>query len=233
MIRLNKYISECGIASRRKADELITEGRVTVNGKTVVSLGTKVSEDKDTVAIDGEALRIERKVYYLLNKPRSVITSTSDEKGRRTVVDLINTNAKIFPVGRLDYDTTGLLLLTNDGEFTNYLLHPKNKIQRVYSVLLDKPLDVSDKQKLLRGIFLDKKKSKFQSVNILDNKTFKRVKVITVEGRNHFVKNMFGILGYRVKKLERIKFGPFNIENLKRGSYIKLSKYDIDKLLNI
>jgi len=199
MIRLNKFISECGVASRRKADELIEAGRVTVNSRTVTNLGTKINEDKDTVSIDGEPLRIERKVYYLLNKSRNVITSTSDEKGRKTVIDLINTNTKIFPVGRLDYNTTGLLLLTNDGEFTNFLLHPKNKIQRVYSVLLDKPLDIKDKQKLLRGIILDKKKSKFQSVNVIDNKTFKRVKVITVEGRNHFVKNMFGIFGYRVK----------------------------------
>lgn len=132
-IRLNKYLSECGIASRRKSEELIKEGRITVNNKTITELFYTVDE-KDIVAFDGEIIRAEKKIYFLLNKPKGYITTTSDEKGRKKVTDLINCKQKIFPVGRLDYDTTGVLLLTNDGDFSNFLTHPKNKIPRVYHV---------------------------------------------------------------------------------------------------
>jgi len=232
LIRLNKFIAECGIASRRKADELISEGRVTVNGKKVLELGVKINPEKDKVKVDGELIRWEKKVYYLLNKPKGVITSTKDEKERTTVTELIKTKQKIFPVGRLDYNTTGVLLLTNDGDFANFLTHPRNKIEREYLVTLDKPLEKEDREKLLRGIVIGGKRGKFVSINFVNKKSPKRVKVITVEGRNHFVKNMFSALGYTVKNLERSRFGEFTLSGIKRGEYKKLDIKEIQNIMN-
>ena len=130
LTRLNKYIAESGITSRRKSDELILQGRVTVNNKVIAELGYKIDSEHDNVMVDGEKVNPRRHIYFLLNKPSGVVTTTDDEKKRRTVVDLINVNEKIFPVGRLDYNTTGVLLLTNDGEFSNFLTHPRNKIPK-------------------------------------------------------------------------------------------------------
>lgn len=226
-VRLNKFISECGIASRRKSEEFIKEGRVNINGKTVTDLSFFVDEENDLIKIDGERVKPQKKIYYLLNKPKGFITTTSDEKGRKTVTDLIPSFQKIFPVGRLDYDTTGVLLLTNDGDFTNFITHPSNKIPREYFVTLDKTLDENDKHKLLNGIRLDGRKSKFEKIFVSGQK-HDRVKVTTVEGRNHFVKRMFGVLGYRVEKLERILFGQFNVKNMPSGSYRKLSSREIE-----
>ena len=136
MERLQKVIAQSGVTSRRKAEELITAGKVRVNGEIVTELGTKVS-DKDRIEVNGEILEKEVKEYYLLNKPRGVVTTTSDDKGRKTVVDLIPTNARIYPVGRLDYDTTGVLLLTNDGDFANILMHPSSEVEKVYVAKLN------------------------------------------------------------------------------------------------
>ena len=149
-MRLNKYLASCGVGSRRKVEELIVEGRVEVNNKTVVDLATQINEESDHVKVDGQKLAIRKHVYYLLNKPKGVITTTADERDRKTVVDLIDTKDIIFPVGRLDFNTTGVLFLTNDGEFSNLVTHPKNKIPREYEVLLDRPLDDKDKEKLLK-----------------------------------------------------------------------------------
>ncbi len=227
IVRLNKYLAECGIASRRKADELIAEGRVSVNGNIVIEFGTKINSEKDEIFIDGEKLKLQNKVYFLLNKPKGVITTTSDDKKRKTVVDLIRTNKKIFPVGRLDFNTTGLLLLTNDGEFSNYLTHPKNGIEREYEVKLDKELQKKDRDKLTKGIYLDRRKSKFTNIVFPKKNNFYFVKVTTVEGRNHFVKNMFSKLGYTVKELHRSRFGKFKLKDLKKGEYRELSKKEI------
>lgn len=229
MTRLNKYLSECGVASRRKSDELIEQGRVSVNGKTIAEFGFQVDESKDEVKVDGEKIHSRQKVYYLLNKPKGTVTTTDDDKGRKTVVELIQTNEKLFTVGRLDYNTTGLLLLTNDGEFANYLMHPSNRIVREYIVKLDKPLSKEDKLRLEQGIILDHRKSKFSSVNFKEDKTFKRVSVTTVEGRNHFVKRMFRALGYFVQELIRIKYGPFELRDLPTGAYKKIDKRQISQ----
>ena len=229
-VRLNKYLSECGIASRRGSDELISQGRVEVNKKTVQSLGTKIDPSTDRIKVDGVFIRPERKVYFLLNKPKGVITSTKDERNRKTVVDLIATKEKIFPVGRLDYNTTGVLLLTNDGEFANSLIHPRNQIERVYTAIIDRELSEKDKGKLLTGIFVDKKKSKFLSIEYPVHKNFAIVKVSTVEGRNHFVKNMFKTLGYEVKKLNRDSIGLFNTEGLEKGRYRNLTAKELSEI---
>ena len=231
IVRLNKYLSECGIASRRKSDELINEGRVSVNGKLIFELGTKINTDTDEVFIDGEKLKSQKKVYYLLNKPKGVITSTKDEKNRTTVTDLIRSKEKIFPVGRLDFNTTGVLILTNDGDFSNFLTHPKNKIEREYEVTLDKELSVEDKQKLLKGVYIDRRKSLFTKISFPKRNNFKVANVITVEGRNHFVKRMFETLGYRVQELKRIRFDNFTVRGLRSGEFRTITKKEINKYL--
>ncbi len=230
--RLNKYLSECGIASRRKSEELIEQGRVSVNRKIVTQLAVKIDPEKDIVQVDGERVRSEKKVYYILHKPKGVITSTKDEQKRTTVVDLIDTRAKIFPVGRLDFNTTGVLLLTNDGEFTNFIAHPRNKIPREYIAYLHRPLDEADKEKFLKGIFLDGKRSKFTEITYPQRNSFRRVRVVTEEGRNHFVKNMFSTLGYIVKTLERKSFGDFNVKEMPQGRYREVSQREIRNFLN-
>lgn len=231
LIRLNKYIAESGFSSRRKAEEYIEQGRVTINGKVIKTLSTKVDPINDVVYVDDVKLKKKDKVYFLLNKPKGVITSTDDEKKRRTVVDLIDTREKIFPVGRLDYNTTGILLLTNDGEFSNQLTHPSYKVDRVYIAQLDRDLKESDKHKLLTGIYFDKKRSVFTKISFVVDSNFSLVKVVTVEGRNHFVKNMFSSLGYKVRELQRESFGKFNVKGIPLGNYKILTKREIDKLI--
>ncbi|MGE5498163.1 MAG: pseudouridine synthase [Syntrophothermus sp.] len=228
-IRLNKYLSECGIASRRKVEEFILQGRISVNGEIVDHLAVKVDPDKDKIMLDNETVRQSAKVYYLLNKPKGFITTTNDEKQRKTVMDLIKTKVKIFPVGRLDYDTTGVLILTNDGDFTNLLLHPENKVPRIYRVTLNRPLHPKDKEKLLKGIMVEYKKGRFDSV--YPTKKAEVVNISTVEGRNHFVKNMFKALGYRVTDLSRIMYGGIKVDNLPVGAYRNLSAEEINTIV--
>ncbi len=228
--RLNRYLSECGIASRRKSEEFIRDGRIDINGKTVIDLAFTVDPEKDIIQLDGERIKPEKKVYFLLNKPKGYITSTDDEKGRKTVLDLIETKQKIFPVGRLDYDTTGVLLLTNDGDFTNYLTHPANKIPREYKVELHKDLEEEDRLKLIKGILLDKRKSRFIEVKYTGKGVRDKVLVTAIEGRNHFVKNMFAALGYFVDRLERTNYGGFEVKGIPIGSYRMLSYREIEKL---
>jgi len=230
-IRLNKYIAESGFASRRKAEEYIEQGRVMINGKVVTSLSTKVDPQNDVVYVDDVKLKVKEKVYFLLNKPKGFITSTSDEKNRKTVVDLISTREKIFPVGRLDYNTSGVLLLTNDGEFSNKITHPKNSFKRVYIATIDKSLEEKDKEKLLSGVFIEKRKGVFTELSYVKEKNYKIVRVATVEGRNHFVKRMFSSLGYRVVELERESFAGFSCKGIRPGEYKILAYSDIEKLM--
>lgn len=230
-IRLNKYLSECGIASRRKSEELIKDGRVSVNGKIVTDFAYEVLLESDDVRVDGEKVKPDQKIYFILNKPKGFITSTKDEKGRNTVINLIKTNKAIFPVGRLDYDTTGVLLLTNDGDFANALTHPSKKIIREYIAGLDKELTKEHRERLLKGITLDRRKSIFKRIYFPKKKSYKIVGVEVMEGRNHFVKRMFNSLGYEVKSLERVKFGEFTVDDLPVGKSRKLSYTEIRKYL--
>jgi 23S rRNA pseudouridine2605 synthase len=229
-MRLNKFLSECGINSRRKVEELILQGRVSINDEIVKNLGEKVDPETDLVYLDGEKIRLKKKIYFLMNKPKGYVSTTSDEKNRNTVVDLIKTENKIFPVGRLDFNTTGVLLLTNDGDFTNFLLHPNNRIPRIYRVTLDRPLNNDDIIKFKKGLLIDGKKGKFEEVRIQNTKTKKIATVKTIEGRNHFVKNMFNALGYKVNKLARISFGGIGIGKLPLGSYRELSREEISNI---
>lgn len=225
MERLQKVIANSGLTSRRKAEELITSGKVKVNGKTTTELGTKVNPS-DQIEVDGEIIKKEDHVYFLLNKPREVLSTTKDDKGRKTVVDLIDTDKKIFPVGRLDYDTTGAIILTNDGEFSNILTKPNNEIQKVYIVKLDSILKKEDLIKLKKGIRLDSKlikpdRVKVKKTNSKNNTCI--VQIIIHEGLNHEVKRLFNKLGYNVLKLKRESISIFNIINIPSGKYRPLT----------
>lgn len=229
MERLQKVIAEAGIASRRKAEELIKDGKVKVNGKVITELGTKV-DNKDIIEVNNKLIEKELKEYYLLNKPRGVITSTSDDKGRKTVIDLINTDARIYPVGRLDYDTTGALLLTNDGEFANILTHPKNNIDKVYLAKLNGIIKGEQINKLKDGVILDNvlvKPSRVKLKKTDPSKNTSMVEIIIHEGKNHEVKRLFESVGFLVDKLTRERIGIFNLEGLKSGEYRKLTTKEI------
>ncbi len=230
-MRLNKFLAESGIASRRKSDELISQGRVDVNGKTVSKLGLDIDPENDKIFVDGERVKPEQKVYFMLNKPKGYVTTTSDERRRKTVIELIKTNKHIFPVGRLDYNTTGILLLTNDGDFANKLTHPRNKVERIYVAKINRPVSDKDKHRLLTGIFVDRRKSKFTKFELLHETNPLKVVVGTVEGRNHFVKKMFETLGYKVLELHRASFGKFKLDNLRVGEYREMTKKEIEKLI--
>jgi 23S rRNA pseudouridine2605 synthase len=230
-MRLNKYLASCGVGSRRKVEELIVTGRVDINNKTVVDLSYQINEETDHVMVDGNKIAPRRHVYYLLNKPKGVITTTADEKNRQTVVDLIDTKDIIFPVGRLDYNTTGVLFLTNDGDFSNLVTHPKNKIPREYEVLLDRPLDDGDKEKLLKGIYLEGERGRFKQIVFPKKNHYTNVIVTAVEGRNHFVKKMFAALSYTVKNLNRISFAGIHAD-IPVGNYRKLTQSEIDEVIH-
>jgi len=227
--RLQKVIAQAGIASRRKAEELITNGQVKVNGIVVTELGTKVSES-DEVLVNNKPIEKELKEYYLLNKPRGVVTTTQDDKNRRTVVDLINTNARIFPVGRLDYDTTGALLLTNDGEFANIITHPKSEIDKVYVAKLNGIIKGEQINRLKNGIELDGvlvKPSRVKLKKVNNENNTSTVEIIIHEGKNHQVKRMFESVGILVDKLKRERIGIFNLLGLQSGEYRKLTPKEV------
>lgn len=211
IIRINKFLAESGISSRRKSEEFISQGRVAVNDKIILDLGHKVDTEKDEVTLDGERIRPKKNIYIILNKPRGYITTVSDDRNRSTVLDLIKIKERVYPVGRLDYDTTGLLFLTNDGDFSQLLTHPGNRVPREYEVKLDKPLEESDKKKLLDGIKLEGKPGKFLKLSYR-NSNRKNLLVSCEEGRNRFVKRMFGKLGYTVIELNRVSFAGISLD---------------------
>ena len=233
MERLQKRIAESGITSRRKAEELITSGKVKVNGKVVTELGTKVS-NKDKIEVNNELIEKEQKEYYILNKPRGVVTTTSDEHGRKTVVDLIPTKARIYPVGRLDYDTTGLILLTNDGEFANILMHPNDQVEKVYMAKLNGIIKGEQMKELKEGVELEDgvivaaTRVKLKKVNEKANTCM--VQIGIHEGKNHQVKKMFESVGFLVEKLKREKVAFFTLKDLQSGEYRKLTPKEVAKV---
>lgn len=232
MERLQKFIAASGLCSRRKAEELIKMGKVEIDGEIVTELGVKVS-GRESIVVDGELLRREEKEYYLLNKPREVITSCSDDKNRKTVVDLIETDSRIYPVGRLDYDTTGVLLLTNDGEFANIMMHPNNKIDKVYIAKIRGIIKGDSINKLKNGVVIDGKKTEKCRVKLrkTDLKTNSSIVEITIhEGRNHQVKKMFEAVGFEVLKLKRERVGIFTLQGLTSGDYRRLSPKEVSKI---
>lgn len=236
MERLQKVIAYAGVASRRKAEELILEGKVKVNGKVVRELGTKVSSS-DTVEVNGVKLEKEDKVYFLLYKPRGVISAVTDDKGRKTVTDIFkkHVHERIFPVGRLDYDTSGLLLLTNDGEFANLITHPKYKIDKTYIARVKGIPTIDNLKKLQRGIKLEDGKTAPAKVSMtsFDEKANKAIVEITIhEGRNRQVRRMFEAIGTPVVKLKRERLAFLDLAGLSTGEYRELTKHEV-KLLRV
>lgn len=233
MERLQKVIANSGYTSRRKAEELIQKGKVKVNGNVIYELGTKVS-NTDEIEIDGNVLqKEEQKVYFLLYKPRGVVTTTNDDKQRKTVVDLIDTQMRIYPIGRLDYDTTGILLLTNDGVLANALMHPKNQIDKVYIAKVKGLIGKEQIRALQMGVVIDGKSTSKAKARIkkYDKKTDTSIVELTIhEGRNHQVKKMFEAIGYTVLKLKREQISFLNLAGLKSGEYRMLSPKEVKKL---
>ena len=235
MERLQKVIAASGVTSRRKAEELITAGKVKAKGEVVTELGTKVT-DKDRIEVDNVIINKETKEYYLLNKPRGVVTTTKDDKDRKTVVDLIPTHARIYPVGRLDYDTTGVLLLTNDGDFANILMHPASEVEKVYMAKLKGIIKGEHINALKDGVKLDDQIVKPSRVKLkkVDTKTNTCMVQITIhEGKNHQVKRMFEAVGFEVVKLKREREAFFDLKDLQSGEFRKLTPKEVAKVYGL
>ena len=235
MERIQKVIANSGYTSRRKAEELLLKGKVKVNGIVVRELGTMVDAN-DTIEVEGHVLKKDEKVYFLLNKPRGVVTTTSDDKNRKTVVDLIEVPTRIYPVGRLDYDTTGVLILTNDGNLTNGLTHPSSNIDKVYVAKVKGIVSGEALRKLSNSVLVDGKKTSRAKAKLkkLDKKKETSIVELTIhEGRNHQVKKMFEAVGYEVLKLKREKFAFLDVKDLKPGEYRNLSIKEVKKLYSL
>ena len=233
-LRLQKLMSERGICSRRKAEELIVQGLVSVNGKVVTELGTKVSE-KDKIMVDGKPLyNKEKLVYIVLNKPRNTIATVSDDRGRKTVIDCIEgLKQRIYPVGRLDFDTTGVLLLTNDGDLSNKLTHPSNEIDKIYIATIKGEITKEDLSLLENGVMIDGRKTSpcKATLNKYNKEKNKSIVELTIhEGRNHQVKKMFEAINKEVTKLHRDSFAGISSKGLYEGQYRKLTPKEISEL---
>ena len=230
-IRINKFVATNGTLARRKVDEYILQGRITVNGITIREPGYKINPGKDSVSVDGEPIKVEKKnIYIVLNKPPKIISAVTDDKKRKTVVDIVKVKERIFPIGRLDYDTTGLIILTNDGEFANKLMHPRYKVDKTYFVELSKPLQEKHKKKLAEGVYIDRKKTEPAKITFVNKDDFKRLYISIHEGRNRQVKNMFERFGYKIRKLHRTKYGNLKLGNLAEGDWRMLSGKEITLL---
>lgn len=235
MERLQKVIANSGYCSRRKAEEYIVNGKVKVNGSVVRKLGVKVSFS-DQISVCGTDIKKEDKEYILLYKPRGVITSASDDKGRKTVLDLIDTKNRLYPVGRLDYDTSGVLLLTNDGEITNKLTHPKRNIEKVYIAKVEGIIRKDDLKVLCKGVVIDGRKTSKAKARIrkIDKKKNTSIVEITIhEGRNHQIKKMFNYIGFNVIKLKREVFAGLTLSGLSSGKYRHLSIKEVKILYSL
>lgn len=234
-MRINKFLAYSGVASRRGADQLINDGVVKINGK-ICSLGDEVDISSDSVTVNGKLVNVVKKYeYYIMNKPKGYVCTVKDDKGRKTVMDLLPSNDKrLFPVGRLDYDTEGLLILTNDGDLTFKLTHPKNEVPKTYLVKTEKPISNEDLIKLRSGVFIDGVKTKKCNVKLLETtKEGSRLYVTITEGRNRQIRKMFEAVNNNVDFLKRIKVGELTLTGLNRGEVRKLSPKEIDYLLNL
>ena len=233
-MRINKFLAESGVASRRGADKLIEEGVVKINGK-VCDLGTEVNLG-DNVTVHGKPVNTVKKYdYYIMNKPKGYVCTVKDDKGRKTVMDLFPfTDKRLFPVGRLDYDTEGLLLLTNDGDLTLRLTHPRNEIPKTYLVKTEKPVTDEQLSKLRAGVYIDGVKTKKTTIRVVENnKEYTKLHVTITEGKNRQVRKMFETVGNFVDFLKRIKIGDLTLRGLNRGEVRKLTAEEINYLKNL
>lgn len=232
-IRLQKYLAMCNVASRRSAEEMILQGRVSVNGTKCTTLGTKVTEN-DTVCVDGTNVTLETKKYYImLNKPTGYMTTVSDEQGRATVMELVSDISKrLYPVGRLDCNTEGLLLLSNDGDFTYKVTHPKHKLEKTYEVFVSGNAEKNALKKLEQGVWIDGKKTAPAIVDIVDYGKNSAVISITIhEGRNRQVRKMCASVGFKVMGLKRVSEGGLTLGNLPLGRWRHLTEAEVERIL--
>ena len=232
-MRINKYLASSGVASRRECDRLIQEGKVSVNGKTA-TLGIDVV-DGDEIKLNGNIVTVKKNEYYILNKPKGYICSVSDDKGRKTVLDLMPDNVgRIYPVGRLDYDSEGLLILTTDGNLAQHLTHPSNEVPKTYLVKVEGTLTEAALNPVRSGIEIDGYVTKKCKAHIVEtNKEYTKVHVTLTEGKNREIRKMFAAIGKEVSLLKRIKIGEITLRGLDRGSYRKLTKQEVDYLKSI
>ena len=231
-MRLNKYLAHCGIASRRAADTLIMQGHVTVNDQVVQEMGYKV-QLTDVVKFKGSPVKpVDKLVYFLMNKPRNVLTTTSDERGRKTVMDILakKVTERVYPVGRLDRNTSGLILMTNDGELTKKLSHPSHKVPKVYHATLDKNLSLKDLELIRSGVKLEDGEIKADSLHFVEGLGKRDVAIELHSGKNRIVRRLFEHLGYEVVKLDRTYYAGLTKKNLPRGFFRPLTKEEIRML---
>lgn len=230
-MRLNKFLALCGVASRRKCDEIILSGIISVNNQKITKLGTTIDEKKDIIKYNDNIITLPSNyVYFKLNKPKGYITTVSDEHNRKTVMDLIKTDVRIFPVGRLDYDSEGLILLTNDGEVANKLTHPSNEVEKTYIVKIEGNIKESELAVLRNGVVIDGEKfgkSKVKLLSFDSNKNESRLEIKIKEGRNREIRRMFEHIGKTIILLKRISIGKIKLGNLNRGEYRPLNKEEL------
>ena len=230
-VRLNKFIANSGVCSRREADRLIQAGVVTVNGKVVTELGTKIDTRKDTVLFGGQKLQGEEKVYIVMNKPKGFVTTTSDPHADQTVMDLLTKcPTRVFPVGRLDKNTTGVLMFTNDGEMAERLTHPSFNKKKIYEVTLDRKLTEEDFDKILKGITLEDGMIKADELDYVDPEDKRKLGIEIHSGRNRIVRRIFEYLGYQVKGLDRVYFAGLTKKGIKRGAWRYLTDGEVNIL---
>ena len=234
-MRINKFLAYSGVASRRASDQMILDGVVKINGK-ICSPGDDVDISSDCVTVNGKVVNVVKKYdYYIMNKPKGYVCTVKDDKGRKTVMDLLPPSAKrLFPIGRLDYDTEGLLILTNDGDLTFKLTHPKNEVPKTYLVKTEKPVTDEDLSKLRSGVYIDGVKTKKCNVRIIETtKDGSKLHITITEGRNRQVRKMFEAVNNTVDFLKRIKIGDLALTGLNRGEVRQLTYSEIDYLLNL
>ncbi len=234
-MRINKFLAECGVGSRRACDKIIEEGRVKINGK-VCTLGDSVDEYHDSVTFDGKKLgKVKKYDYYIMNKPKGCVCTVKDDKDRKTVMDYLPPlNTRVYPVGRLDYDSEGLLIFTNDGDLANRLTHPSNEIPKTYLVKIEGQIEESSLARLRAGVIIDGKKTKKSNIKVVEEfKDFTKMHVTITEGRNREIRKMFESVGKNVVFLKRIKIGDLTLSGLDRGECRKLSLEEIEYLKNV
>lgn len=231
-MRINRFMAQSGVAARRKCDDLISAGKVKVNGKIIEQLGLMIDENRDHVEVNGKSINLILEfIYILLNKPKETIASVEDKHKRQTVVELIETSQRIFPVGRLDYNTTGVLLLTDDGDLTNRLIHPRFKAPKVYRVLIDRRIKPVDLYRIKNGIELEGKKTlpcKIRELRAVDNCSLMEIELR--EGRKRQIRLMFQELNYEIEELDRVSFAGISCSGLKRGQWRYLTHNEVKRL---
>lgn len=233
--RLQKYMAACGVAARRKCEEIIEEGRVKVNDNIVTELGFKVDPELDEIVVDSKLIKLEeRKVYILLNKPEGYVSTVKDERGRKTILDIVKVNERIFPIGRLDYNTSGMILLTNDGDIYNRIIHPRKEVNKVYIAVIEGTPSKDKIDEFCNGIDIGgyiTAKAKFRIIEKLQDKS--KVEIIIHEGKNRQVRRMCEKIGHPVIALKRISVGNIKLGNLRRGEWRYLDENEINYLKNL